>query len=58
MDNNSLEEFKEHLRDYLNTLNINTIDKIELLINIMHFLNDYEENIEVLEKHRVMKLKK
>ena len=57
MENNSIEEFKEHLGDYLNTLDIPTIDKVELLINLIHFLSNYEENIQVLEKHRVLKLK-
>lgn len=36
--------------------NIPIEDKVELLINIMHFLNDYEDNIKVLEKHRILKL--
>lgn len=36
--------------------NIPIQDKVELLINIMHFLNDYEDNIKVLEKHRILKL--
>ena len=57
MENNSIEEFKEHLGDYLNTLDIPIIDKVELLINLIHFLSNYEENIQVLEKHRVLKLK-
>lgn len=57
MDKESITEFQEHLGDYINSLNIDTIDKIELLINLIHFLNNYEENIQILEKHRVLKLK-
>jgi hypothetical protein len=25
------------------------------MINLLHFLNDYEENIEVLQKHKTLK---
>lgn len=56
MENKSIDEFIEHLGEYINSLNIDTLDKIELLINIVHFLNDYEENIQVLEEHRKLKL--
>ena len=58
MNKDSITEFQEHLGDYLNSLNIDTLDKLELLINLMHYLENYEENNKVLEKHRVLKLKK
>ena len=52
MNKESITEFQEHLGDYLNSLNIETIDKLELLINLMHYLENYEDNNIVLEKHR------
>lgn len=56
MENKSINEFSEHLGEYINSLNIDTLDKVELLINIIHFLNDYKENTQVLEEHRKLKL--
>lgn len=56
MENKSLEEVIDHLGEYINSLNIDTIDKIELLINLIHFLNNYRENLQVLEEHRKLKL--
>lgn len=52
MNKESITEFQEHLGDYLNSLNIETIDKLELLINLMHYLENYEDNNKVLEEHR------
>ena len=58
MNKESIEEFKDHLGEYIDSLNIDTIDKIELLINLVHFMSDYKENLQVLEEHRILKLKK
>ena len=30
-------------------------DRVELMMNILHFLDDYEENIKILENHRILK---
>ena len=57
MDKESLEIVKERTHLLVDDPSIPIQDKVELLINIMHFLNDYEENIKVLEKHRKLKLK-
>ena len=57
MNDSSIEEFTEHLGEYIDSLNIDTIDKIELLINLVHFMSEYKENIKVLEEHRIKKLK-
>lgn len=51
MDKESLEIVKERTHLLVDDPNIPIQDKVELLINIMHFLNDYEENIKILEKH-------
>lgn len=56
MNDSSIEEFTEHLGEYLDSLNIDTIDKIELLINLVHFMSEYKENLQVLEEHRRLKL--
>ncbi len=55
MDKESLEIVKERTHLLVDDPNISIQDKVELLINIMHFLNDYEENIEVLQKHKILK---
>jgi len=53
MDKESLEKVQDKIADLLNNVDIPITDKIELLINLMHFLNDYEDNIRVLEEHRL-----
>lgn len=60
MNKESLEKVQEKIAELLNNTDIDTIDKIELLINLIHFLNPetYEENIQVLEEHRKLKLTK
>lgn len=60
MNKESLEDFQEGLGNYLDSRkNIALIDKVELLINLIKLTNpnDYEENIQVLEKHRIKKLR-
>ena len=55
MDKESLEIVKERTHLLVDEPNIPLQDKVELLINIMHFLEDYEDNIKVLEKYRILK---
>ena len=52
MNKESLEKVQEKIADMLNNTDIDTIDKIELLINLIHFLNpeEYENNIKTLRK--------
>lgn len=56
MNKESLDIIQERTHLLVDDPNIPIQDKLELLINIMHFLNDYEENIKVLERHRILKL--
>lgn len=53
MNQDSLEKVQEKVVDILNNVDINTIDKIELLINLMHFLDPkkYKNNILLLKKN-------
>lgn len=54
MEKESLEKVQEKIVDILNNVDIPVIDKIELLINLIHFLDSekYEENIKVLAKQK------
>lgn len=52
MQKESLEVIKEKLVDLLNNTNIDTIDKIELLINLNCFLSEYDENIKILRREK------
>lgn len=54
MEKESLEIVSGKVVDMLNHAEIETIDKIELLVNLMHFLNpdEYEDNIKVLQKEK------
>ena len=55
MKNSSLEEATILITDaIMNTEKINKVDKLELLINIQHFLEPktYRENVRTLEKKR------
>jgi hypothetical protein len=48
----SLEKVQNKVVDILNETDIPTIDKVELLINLIHFLDPekYENNIKTLTK--------
>lgn len=52
MNKESLEEAIEKCSEAIANSNINTIDKIELLLNLKQFLDTqkYEENINVLRR--------
>jgi hypothetical protein len=50
MEKQSIEETKKLIIDNLDKANIPEIDKVELMMNILQFLNDYENNIKVLRK--------
>lgn len=41
--------------DGLQKSNINLIDKVEIMINLRLFFESYDENIQVLESHRLVK---
>lgn len=52
MTKESLEKVQNKVVDILNETDIPTIDKVELLINLIHFLDPekYENNIKTLTK--------
>ena len=52
MNKESLKEALKVCNEAINNLNINTLDKMELIINLYNFLdeNKYEKNIKILRK--------
>jgi hypothetical protein len=52
MNKESLEKVQEKVAELLNNTDIDAIDKVELLINLIHFLDPekYEDNIKKLMK--------
>lgn len=52
MEKESLEIVQEEIANMLNNVNILIYDKIELLINLVSFLDteQYEENIKILRR--------
>ena len=52
MEKESLEIVQEEIVNVLNKLDIPTFDKVELLINLVNFLDteQYEENIKILRR--------
>lgn len=54
MERESLEIVQESIANMVDVLDIPIYDKIELLINLVHFLNpdEYENNIKVLQKKK------
>lgn len=50
MKKESLETAKELIISTIEKSNIETIDKIELLLNLYHFLDNYDEDIKILTK--------
>lgn len=59
MEKESLETAKESIANMVDVLDIPIYDKIELLINLVHFLNpeEYDENVKVLQKRKIDKEK-
>lgn len=55
MQEESIEEAIRITVDNIQYSNINIVDKVELLMNITKFLDDYENNIKILNKERVKK---
>jgi hypothetical protein len=55
MQRESIERVKKRLIEVLSSMDLPLEDRLELMINLLHFLNDYEDNIEVLQKHKVLK---
>lgn len=51
MNKESLEKIKEKFVDIIENTNIENADKLELLMNICLFLENYEENIKILQQY-------
>lgn len=51
MTNESLNKIKEKFVDIIENTNIENADKLELLMNICLFLDNYEENIKILQQY-------
>lgn len=58
MDKESLKKFQDGLAEYLDSRDINIVDKVELLINLVTLTHpdSYSDNIEVLKKERIKRL--
>lgn len=54
----ALQEQGEHLRDNKELTNMDTAERLDVLINVMHFLKDYDENIQVLDRYWLEKRQK
>lgn len=50
METESIDKAIDIITKSITESDINEIDKLELLLNLYHFLNDYENNIETLRK--------
>lgn len=48
MEQQSIDKVKKRLIEVLSSMDLPLEDRLELMINLLHFLNDYEENIKVL----------
>lgn len=51
MNKESLEILKDKFIDIIENANIDNADKLELLMNIWLFLENYEENIKILQQY-------
>jgi len=51
MNKESLEKIREEIFKIKENKHINEIDKMELLMNIDLFLQNYEDNIKILNKY-------
>lgn len=51
MNKESLEILKDKFIEIIENANIDNADKLELLLNIWLFLENYEENIKILQQY-------
>lgn len=57
MEQESIDRVKKRLIEDISRMDSLPLqDRVELMINILNFLNNYEENIKVLQKHKTLKL--
>ena len=55
MEQNSIELAKKRVIERISTMDAPLQDRVELMINLLHFLNEYEENIKILQEHHEAK---
>lgn len=55
MEQESLDKAKKVIIEKLATVDMPLQDRVELMMVILNFLNDYDENREVLQKHKTLK---
>lgn len=56
MEQQSIDRVKKRLIEDISRMDSLPLqDRVELMINLLHFLDNYEENIKVLENHRILK---
>lgn len=60
MNKESLKKVQDKIFWIIDSTDIDILDKIELVINLMHFLDEekYEENIKILSKNNTIDKKK
>ena len=51
MNKESLDKIKDKFIDIIENTNIDNADKLELLMNIWIFLENYEESIKILQQY-------
>lgn len=50
MNKESLEKVKDEIIKVLENTDIDIVDKAELMINLVHLLENYEKSIKILQK--------
>ena len=53
MNKESLDKIKDKFIDIIENTNIDNADKLELLMNIWLFLENYEESIKILQQYGI-----
>ena len=56
MEQESLERVRKRIIEDISRMDsLPLCDRVELMMNLLLFIDNYEENIKVLEKHRILK---
>lgn len=51
MKQESIELAKKRIIERISTMDAPLEDRVELMMNLLHFLNNYEEHIKILKLH-------
>lgn len=57
MNKESLEKIKDEVIKILKNEEIEIFDRVEIVINLMYFLDNYEEDLKVLKEYKLKKKK-